>query len=152
MLPFAKINPNVLGWYRKQCYLSPTKSFALASANASYVKVNFAIKPPYLLGWERKPCMFPFANEQLYLLNGCDQRKFIDWRRPSFFCFRWNWDEEIKLRGIRLQCSSLPSPPNLSPPHLFMTGNNAPSVPRRGWAGFCRYYSCCENALERDER
>jgi hypothetical protein len=33
----------------------------------------------------------------------------------AFFCFRWNWDEEIKLRGIRLQSYSPPPPTDLSP-------------------------------------
>ncbi len=34
------------------------------------------------------------------------QRKFIDWKKTKLFRFRWNWDEEKKLRGIRLQISS----------------------------------------------
>jgi hypothetical protein len=37
------------------------------------------------------------------------QRKFIDWKKTKFFCFRWNWDEEKKLCGIRLQISSPPT-------------------------------------------
>ncbi len=70
-----------------------------------------------------------------------DQRKFIDWKKTKLFPFRWNWDEEKTLRGIRLQISSPSTPsPNLSP-YLF----------RKGWQGFCGYYNCGENALERDE-
>ncbi len=34
------------------------------------------------------------------------QRKFIDWKKTKLFRFRWNWDKEKKLRGIRLQISS----------------------------------------------
>ncbi len=34
------------------------------------------------------------------------QRKFIDWKKTKLFRFRWNWTEEKKLRGIRLQISS----------------------------------------------
>jgi hypothetical protein len=29
------------------------------------------------------------------------QRKFIDWKKTKLFRFRWNWDEEKNLRGIR---------------------------------------------------
>ncbi len=49
------------------------------------------------------------------------QRKFIDWKKTKLFGFRWNWDEEKKLRGIRLQISSLPQPS----PHMFMADNDA---------------------------
>jgi hypothetical protein len=52
------------------------------------------------------------------------QRKFVDRRKTKIFGFRWNWDEEKKLRGIRLQSSSLPN----QSPHLFMTDNDAPSL------------------------
>jgi hypothetical protein len=41
------------------------------------------------------------------------QRKLIDWKKTKLFGFRWNWDEEKKLRGIRLQIFSLS-------PRLFM--------------------------------
>ncbi len=37
------------------------------------------------------------------------QRKFIDWKKTKLFRFRWNWDEEEKLCGIRLQISSSPT-------------------------------------------
>ncbi len=30
----------------------------------------------------------------------------IDWKKTKLFRFRWNWVEEKKLRGIRLQISS----------------------------------------------
>ncbi len=36
------------------------------------------------------------------------QRKFIDWKKTKLFLFRWNWAEEKKLCGIRLQISSFP--------------------------------------------
>ncbi len=36
----------------------------------------------------------------------CIQRKFIDWKKTKLFRFSWNWAEEKKLRGIRLQISS----------------------------------------------
>jgi hypothetical protein len=48
------------------------------------------------------------------------QRKLIDWKKTKLFGFRWNWDEEKKLRGIRLQISSL------SP--FVYADNDAPSV------------------------
>ncbi len=52
-----------------------------------------------------------------------EQRKFIDWKKTKLFGFRWNWDEEKKLSGIRLQISSLP------PICLWqLTDNGAPSV------------------------
>ncbi len=80
------------------------------------------------------------------LLGGSNtQRKLIDWKKTKPFRFRWNWDEEKKLRGIRLQISS-PSPPRRAPPNL------SPYLFRRGCQGFCRYYYCRENALDRDER
>ncbi len=41
------------------------------------------------------------------LLEGPQQRKFIDWKKTKLFRFRWNWAEEKKLRGFRLQISSL---------------------------------------------
>jgi hypothetical protein len=37
------------------------------------------------------------------------QRKFIDRKKTKLFRFRWNWAEEKKLLGIRLQISSLTS-------------------------------------------
>ncbi len=80
-----------------------------------------------------------------WCFHGCLQRKYIDWKKTKLFGFRWNWDEEIKLRGIRLQSSSLP---HLSP-HLFMRDNNAPPVRRKGWSGFCRYYYCCEKCFRK---
>jgi hypothetical protein len=52
------------------------------------------------------------------------------------FHFRWNWDEEKKLRGIRLQESF----PNLSP-HLF-----------RGGGKDFDDTIIATNALERDKR
>ncbi len=50
------------------------------------------------------------------LLDDDHQRKFIDWKKTKLFGFRWNWDEEKKLCGIRLQISSLlePVPPFVS--------------------------------------
>ena len=36
------------------------------------------------------------------------QRRLIDWKKTKLFRFRWNWAEEKKLRGIRLQSSSFP--------------------------------------------
>ncbi len=39
-------------------------------------------------------------------LDRMDQRKFIDWKKTKLFRFRWNWVEEKKLLGIRLQISS----------------------------------------------
>jgi hypothetical protein len=36
------------------------------------------------------------------------QRKFIDWKKTKLFRLRWNWDEEKKFCGIRLQISSPP--------------------------------------------
>jgi hypothetical protein len=57
MLPFAAEQSFFYSVRTKD--LSPTKSFA----NASYVTLYFAFKP-------RKKAMFPFANEQLYLLKG----------------------------------------------------------------------------------
>jgi hypothetical protein len=33
---------------------------------------------------------------------------------------------------------------------LFIADNDAPSLLRRGWSGFCRYYYCSENAFKRD--
>ncbi len=35
-----------------------------------------------------------------------NQRKFIDGKKTKLFRFLWNWAEEKKLRGIRLQISS----------------------------------------------
>ncbi len=78
----------------------------------------------------------------------CRQRKYIDWKKAKLFGFRWNWDEEIKLRGIRLQSSSLP---HLSP-HLFMTDNNTPSVLGGGGQDFVDTIIAVKNVLERDER
>ncbi len=57
------------------------------------------------------------------LEGGC-QRKYIDWKKTKLFGFRWNWDEEKKLRGM--SADFLPSP--TCPPHLFMTDNDASSV------------------------
>ncbi len=56
------------------------------------------------------------ANQFRRQLEGWAQRKFIDWKKTKLFGFRWNWDEEKKLRGIRLQNSSLlkPVPPFVS--------------------------------------
>ncbi len=49
--------------------------------------------------------------------DGIHQRKFIDSKKTKLFHFRWNWEEEIKLRGVRLQISS-PSPPWRATPNL----------------------------------
>ncbi len=49
------------------------------------------------------------------MANTIAQRKFIDWKKTKLFLFRWNWDEEKNLRGIRLQISS-PSPPRRASP------------------------------------
>ncbi len=51
-------------------------------------------------------------------LNQREQRKFIDWKKTKLFRFRWKWDEEKKLLGIRLQISS-PFLPRRAPPNLF---------------------------------
>ncbi len=75
------------------------------------------------------------------------QRKFIDWKKTKLFRFRWNWAEDQKFRGIRLQISS---PPPLQPvAYLFIADNDAPSLLRKEWSGFCRYYYCSENAFKR---
>ncbi len=53
------------------------------------------------------------------------QRKFIDWKKTKLFRFRWNWDEEKKLRGIRLQISSPSTHKESSPqpvPPLVLEG------------------------------
>jgi hypothetical protein len=71
------------------------------------------------------------------------QRKFIDSKKTKLFYFRWNWDEEIKLRGVRLQISS-PSPPWKAPPNLS-------PICLGGGEEFGRYYYCGENSLERDK-
>ncbi len=51
-------------------------------------------------------------------------KKIYRLKEDQAFGFRWNWDEEKKLCGIRLQISSLLQPV----PHLFLTDNDAPSV------------------------
>ncbi len=33
--------------------------------------------------------------------------------------------------------------------YLFIADNDAPSLLRRGWSGFCRYYYCSENVFKR---
>jgi hypothetical protein len=71
------------------------------------------------------------------------QRKFIDWKKTKLFRFRWNWDEEKKFCGIRLQISS-PSPQEKSPPP---PSNLFPHLFRRGGK------DCVDTKMfERDER
>ncbi len=79
------------------------------------------------------------------------QRKFIDWKKTKLFLLSLELGRRDKV-ARHPSAMFLPPlyPQPVPPPHLFMTGNNAPSVRRKGWSGFCRYYSCCENALERD--
>ncbi len=72
--------------------------------------------------------------------NRASQRKFIDWKKTKLFLL------SLEL-GRRDKVARHPSAENLSP-HLFMTDNNAHTVHRKGWLGFCRYYYCCENALK----
>jgi hypothetical protein len=77
-------------------------------------------------------CEYPGKND-LYFIRGArmrghrehsiyvaivmveEQRKFIDSKKTKLFHSRWNWDEEIKLRGVCLQIYS-PPPLESSPP------------------------------------
>ncbi len=52
------------------------------------------------------------------------QRKFIDCKKTKLFHFRWNWDEEKKLRGIRLQISFPPPPPTPASPLFVYDGGS----------------------------
>jgi hypothetical protein len=49
---------------------------------------------------------FPFTIISMEFFESHNQRKFIDGKKTKLFRFLWNWAEEKKLRGIRLQISS----------------------------------------------
>ncbi len=99
--------------------LSPAMGRGIDSRNQVW---NWIAKLHRLAGRYDNPMptwfLAPIAGPKLPA-QGLNLRKCIDWKKTKLFHFRWNWDEEANLRGIRLEISS---PPPTSPPFVYDGG------------------------------
>ncbi len=88
--------------------------------------------------------------EKLYknsFVNTVDPKKIYRLKEDQAFSL------SLEL-GRRSKVAQHPSADFLQSPlqpvaYLFIADNDAPSLLRRGWSGFCRYYYCSENAFKR---